>query len=186
MTEPNIDMCLDTTETKIAYLSEFFTHPSSTDGFVNSNKFLFLYGNENTGVLPILKLAVQQVFGDAWESSVYLREDKGQKFPYKLHAHKVESSRKVIFVSKNTEHWEKWKSLYPHSKTYQFTEMYISPEQQIANNLPREVRHFDFDSLKVKLRETIDEYSSRHHLSNFQSVELKGKVLAVLNEMLYI
>ena len=185
MTQPHIDTRAFTTETKLALLIDFLSMNTNPDGITNSNKFLFLYGEENTGVMPILKQAVQNVFGDNWESSIYLREDKGQKFPYKLHAHKVESSRKVIFVSKSSEHWEKWKTLYPHSKTFRFQEIYISPEQQNAENLPRGLRNFDIDNLKQNLRNTMDDFCLQYHLSNSQSIELKGKVLAVLNQMLY-
>jgi len=178
MTEPHIDIRADTTETKLAVLTEFLSQPANPDGITNSYKILFLYGEETTGVMPILKLALQEVFGDNWESNVYLREDKGQKFPYKLHAHKVESSKKVLFVSKCSEHWGKWKSLYPHSKTFQFLGTYISPEQQSSGT-------FDFDLLKNNLRETLNNFCHQYHLPESQSIELKGKVLAVLNEMLY-
>jgi hypothetical protein len=184
MTEQNIDF-RDTTETKMALLTEFLLQTANSDGFTNSNKILFLYGEENTGVMPILKLALQQVFGENWESNVYLREDKGQKFPYKLHAHKVESSRKVLFVSKSREHLIKWNSLYPHSKTCQFRDIYISPEQQVPGNLPTAMRNFNIDILKQNLKNTLDDFCNQYRLSNSQSIELKGKVLAVLNGMLY-
>ena len=84
------------------------------------NKFLFLYGENDTGKLTFLNKVAQAVLGDEWESKVYIRLDGGQKFPYKLHAHKVESSVKIIFITNTKIHWHKWRELYPMTKAMEF------------------------------------------------------------------
>ncbi len=112
-----------TREEKEEILREFLTSDSIyiDEGVpVNQNKFLYLYGEENTGKLTILKQVAKDVFGDNWESKIYLRIDEGQRYPYKLHAHKVESSRKVIFVTNSRISWGKWKELYPMLRTFTF------------------------------------------------------------------
>ena len=93
------------------------------------NKFLFLYGEDNTGKLTFLNRVAQNVIGDNWESKVYIRKDEGQRFPYKLHAHKVENSVKIIFVTSSRVHWHKWKELYPITKAMEFR------GAEIQNNL---------------------------------------------------
>ena len=84
------------------------------------NKFLFLYGDDNTGKLTFLNRVAENVLGNNWESKVYIRKDEGQKFPYKLHAHKIESSVKIIFVTNSKKHWQKWRELYPTTKAMEF------------------------------------------------------------------
>jgi len=84
------------------------------------NKFLFLYGEDDTGKLTFLSKVAKTVLGDEWESKVYIRKDEGQKFPYKLHAHKVESSVKIIFITNTKTHWHKWRELYPMTKAMEF------------------------------------------------------------------
>ena len=93
------------------------------------NKFLFLYGEEDTGKLTFLNKVAQTVLGEQWESKVYIRKDEGQKFPYKLHAHKVESSVKIIFITNTKTHWHKWRELYPMTKAMEFR------GAEIENNL---------------------------------------------------
>jgi hypothetical protein len=84
------------------------------------NKFLFLYGEDDTGKLTFLSKVAKTLHGDEWESKVYIRKDEGQKFPYKLHAHKVESSVKIIFITNTKTHWHKWRELYPMTKAMEF------------------------------------------------------------------
>ncbi len=181
-----VDVRVDTTDAKEQLLQDFLTTVPSPDGIVNSRKFLFLFGDESAGVLPILKQVAQTVFGDEWESRIYLRDDKGQKFPYKLHAHKVESSRKVIFVSQSTTHLDKWKSMYPHSLVYEFRGIYISPQMQTRENLPPNMRHLDLDTFKDTLKNSIDSFCVEKNLSQTIANELKGRVLARVNEMFYL
>lgn len=119
----HVDCIAESREQKESMLRDFFMNDifEEVDGVPrNRNKFLYLFGDENTGKLQILKQIAEEVFGSQWESKLYLRIDEGQKFPYKLHAHKVESSRKVVFVTKSRVTWNKWKDLYPALKTYQF------------------------------------------------------------------
>ena len=113
----------NTTELKTNALRDFLLNDYFEDinGVqINRNKFLYLYGEQNTGQLSILKTVAREVFGDRWESKVYLRIDEGQRYPYKLHAHKVESSKRVIFITHSKLSWAKWKELYPRMRTFTF------------------------------------------------------------------
>jgi len=102
---------------KREFLSRFLcTH--STEYI--ANKFLYIYGEKNSGKQYYVEEVAAQVFGDDWKSKVYLRIDDGQKYPYKLHAHKVESSVKIICISNSIEHYTKWKALYVNSLLAQF------------------------------------------------------------------
>lgn len=97
---------------------------------VNRSKFLYLFGEKNTGKLTIIKETAQEVYGNDWESKIYIRVDEGQRYPYKLHAHKVESSRKVIFLTNKRCHWQKWRDLYPSTKTFLFEGVELIPNSQ--------------------------------------------------------
>jgi hypothetical protein len=134
-------MIVDTTEAKAEVLRNFFQNDclGEVDGVpVNRNKFLYLYGEQNTGQLSILKKVAQEVFGDRWESKVYLRRDEGQRYPYKLHAHKVESSKRVVFITHSRLSWAKWKELYPGLQTFTF----LGAEAQANNDGIVRVRYF--------------------------------------------
>lgn len=127
------DCIADSRDNKESLLREYLTNDNfeQVDGVsINRNKFLYLYGEENTGKLHILKKIAEEVYGPQWETKIYLRIDEGQKYPYKLHAHKVESSRRVIFVTKSRLSWQKWKDLYPSLKTYQFVGEEINETHQ--------------------------------------------------------
>lgn len=94
-----------------------------------SVKFLFLYGKSSTGKLFLLTKIAKELYGSSWESKVYSRVDEGKKFPYKLHAHKVESSIKVVLITDNISYYQKWKELYPNTKAFEFIgEEYLSNE----------------------------------------------------------
>jgi hypothetical protein len=124
------DRAADSTEQKENLLREFLEHDyfEEVNGVqINLNKFLYLYGEENTGQLSILKTVAKDVYGDNWESKIYLREDNGQRYPYKLHAHKVESSRRVIFITHSKLSWAKWKELYPKMRTFRFLGAEVVP-----------------------------------------------------------
>lgn len=101
-------------------LSNDEMHENDDGVIINHNKFLYLYGPANSGKLTILQKIAQEVYGANWESKIYLREDTGQRYPYKLHAHKVESSRRVIFVTTSRMTWAKWRELYPSLRTIEF------------------------------------------------------------------
>jgi hypothetical protein len=97
---------------------------------MNTSKFLYLYGKQSTGKLFLLKKLAKEKFGQNWENTIYLRVDEGKKYPYKLHAHKVESSSKVILVTDSLEHYTKWKELYPATRAIEFLgEEHLVPEQ---------------------------------------------------------
>lgn len=111
-------------ETKREFLKGFFNtniinYDTNNIPYV-SNKFLYLYGEKNSGKQYYIEEVAKQVFGDDWKSKVYLRIDDGQKYPYKLHAHKVESSVKVILISNSTDNFIKWKALYSNSLLVHF------------------------------------------------------------------
>lgn len=102
------------------------TGPQSKRDFLNNffkggyNKFLYLYGDKNTGKQFYLEDVAKEVFDDKWKSIIYIRMDEGQKFPYKLHAHKVESSEKVILISNSIDNYNKWKEFYPKTQIVKF------------------------------------------------------------------
>jgi hypothetical protein len=111
-------------EIKREFLKEFFNtnvinYDTNNIPYI-SNKFLYLYGEKNSGKQYYIEEVAKQVFGDDWKSKVYLRIDDGQKYPYKLHAHKVESSVKVILISNSTDNFIKWKALYSNSLLVHF------------------------------------------------------------------
>jgi hypothetical protein len=85
-----------------------------------SNKFLYIYGEKNSGKQYYIEEVAKKVFGDDWKSKVYLRIDDGQKYPYKMHAHKVESSVKVILISNSTDNYTKLKALYTNTLLAKF------------------------------------------------------------------
>jgi hypothetical protein len=135
------NVAVDSTETKTEVLRDFFQNDwfEEIDGVpVNRNKFLYLYGEQNTGQLSILKKVAQEIFGDRWESKVYLRMDEGQRYPYKLHAHKVESSKRVVFITHSRLSWAKWKELYPGLRTFTF----LGAEAQANTDGIVRVRYF--------------------------------------------
>jgi hypothetical protein len=124
------DRTADSSEQKENLLREFLENDwfEEINGVqVNRNKFLYLYGEENTAQLSILKTVAREVFGDTWESKIYVREDMGQRYPYKLHAHKVESSKRVVFITHSKLSWAKWKELYPNLRTFTFLGAEIEP-----------------------------------------------------------
>ena len=82
--------------------------------------FLFLYGERDTGTIPIVESVAQEVFGDNWKRHVYVRIDDGQQYPYKLHGEKVATSDKVIFISRDNRHFRKWRELYQDSRVVRF------------------------------------------------------------------
>jgi hypothetical protein len=111
-------------ESKREFLKEFFNtniikYDTNNIPYI-SNKFLYLYGDKNTGKQYYIEEVAKQVFGDNWKSKIYLRIDEGQKYPYKLHAHKIESSIKVILISNTMDNFIKWKALYSNTLLTQF------------------------------------------------------------------
>jgi hypothetical protein len=84
--------------------------------------FLFLYGERDTGTIPIVESVAQEVFGDNWKRHVYVRIDDGQQYPYKLHGNKVATSDKVIFISTEDRHLGKWMYMYRASRLARFVE----------------------------------------------------------------
>lgn len=111
-------------EQKRIFLKNFFTNNTIKYDTNNipyiSNKFLYLYGEKNSGKQYYIEEVAKQVFGDDWKSKVYLRIDDGQKYPYKLHAHKVESSVKVVLISNKIDNFIKWKALYHNTLLIHF------------------------------------------------------------------
>jgi len=118
MTSP---VCKTTAE-KREYLINFMLNSSinyTEQGYFCS-KFLYLYGVTGTGKLELTKSIAREVFGNDWESKIYLRIDEGQKFPYKLHGTKVSNSKKVIFITNTSNYLEKWIELYSSTKCVEF------------------------------------------------------------------
>ena len=110
--EPSDQRTLTGPEAKREFLNHFFKN--------SENKFLYLYGDKNTGKQYYIEDVAKEIFDDGWKSYIYIRIDEGQKFPYKLHAHKVESSVKVILISNSTDNFIKWKALYSNSLLVHF------------------------------------------------------------------
>lgn len=111
-------------ESKREFLKEFFNtniikYDTNNTPYI-SNKFLYLYGSKNAGKQYYIEEVAKQSFGDDWKSKIYLRIDDGQKYPYKLHAHKIESSIKVILISDSIDNFKKWKELYPKTVITKF------------------------------------------------------------------
>ena len=175
-----------TTDEKKQLLNHFLSEVPNPDGYNNTHKFLYLFGDETTGKMPLLKEVAEEVFGENWETKIYIREDKGQKFPYKLHAHKVESSRKVVIVTNSREHWLKWKDLYPMTQAFEFVNLYIPANQHTRDNLPTNFRQYDMELFKQNLREIIDDTCRGNGLSSEVSFNLKARIIARVNEMLYL
>jgi len=152
------------TDTKEESLRRFFS-TALNDEYSNA-KFLFLYGNESTGKLYHLKKIAKETYGDSWESKVYVRMDEGKKFPYKLHAHKVESSKKVVFISNSLQHFRKWKELYPSTLFYEFKgEEYLLRERgtvRIKKDQYEEHRSARNTKLRNDLNEVLNA-AVRHH-----------------------
>lgn len=84
--------------------------------------FLFLYGERDTGTIPIVESVAQVVFGNNWKRHVYIRIDDGQQYPYKLHGDKVATTDKVIFISRDNRHLGKWREMYHASQIVRFVE----------------------------------------------------------------
>ena len=114
-----------TSEEKRAFLTYFMNDRAPADmpraDAIQFN-FLFLYGDRDTGTLPIVESVAREVFGDNWKRHVYIRIDDGQQYPYKLHGDKVAISDKVIFISRGSEHARKWLELYRNSRIVRFME----------------------------------------------------------------
>jgi hypothetical protein len=133
----------DTRDLKKELLKQFFEQENIQyeDGvYRNYSKFLYLYGGPQTGKLSLLKQVAEEVFGHHWETKIYLRVDDGQRYPYKLHAHKVESSKKVVLVTDKRVHWRKWHELYPTTQTFFFegAEVETRPHGQMT------IQYIDF------------------------------------------
>ena len=111
----NSPVCKTTAE-KREYLINFMLNSSiiTTDQGYFCSKFLYLYGVTGTGKLELTKNIAREVFGNDWESKIYLRIDEGQKFPYKLHGTKVSNS------TNTSNYLEKWIELYSSTKCVEF------------------------------------------------------------------
>ncbi len=187
MTEENApfesNLMVDTTETKTEVLRDFFQNDwfEEMDGVqINRNKFLYLYGEQNTGQLSILKKVAQEVFGDRWESKVYLRMDEGQRYPYKLHAHKVESSKRVVFITHSRLTWAKWKELYPGLRTFTFVGAEVQPD---TSGIVR-IRYSDHFSRNQQRKEDFARDIQQILTDTCQSMNVPEDVLRVLKEKL--
>jgi hypothetical protein len=170
-------------EQKKSLLKDFFENESVD--YMNdipraTHKFLYLYGHTNTGKLTLVKEVAQETFGNDWESKVYLRIDDGQRFPYKLHAHKVESSRKVILITNKRVHWLKWKELYPTTKTFFFEGAEVIPSTQ-GHVTIRYTEYFQQNKnnniqMKSDIDQIIASFFQGHNLSEELSVELRSSI----------
>ena len=143
----NFDTICESRQSKEDTLRNFFNLPRSFDEAFNTNKFLFLYGHEDTGKLMIVTQIARELFGSTWRNNIYIRVDDGQQYPYKLHAHKVESSSKVIFITNKRRHWQKWREMYPGTKAYQFT----GSEANIEANGNVRLQYQNYQERKIQL-----------------------------------
>ena len=177
------DVRCDTTESKKELLKQFLVAEDIQyeDGIpVNRAKFLYLYGAHNTGKYTLLKEIAQEVFGSQWEQRMYIRLDEGQKFPYKLHAHKVESSQKIVLVTDKQDYWLKWKDLYPASKTFHFEGAEITPTPQghvtidwpvfMSHHMPR------LTTFQTTTKQTVQTFFIRHSLPAELANELVSQI----------
>ncbi len=167
----------DTRDTKKELLKNFLEQDNiqyEEGVYRNYSKFLYLYGGPQTGKLSFLKEVAEEVFGHHWETKIYLRIDDGQRYPYKLHAHKVESSRKVILVTDKRAHWRKWKELYPTTQTFHFqgTEVERRPDGQL---LLQYTDFYDtFRALRTDFHHTIQTTINTFFQSNNLPTALAG------------
>jgi DNA polymerase III delta prime subunit len=162
----------------------------------NYSKFLYLYGGPQTGKLSFLKEVAEEVFGHHWETKIYLRVDDGQRYPYKLHAHKVESSKKVILVTEKRVHWRKWQELYPTTQTFLFegVEAESRPHGQMTIQYTDFFQHYRTlrTEFQNNLQTTINNFFQANNLSTSlagslyvqirqQELEFFPRVLGALN-----
>lgn len=184
------DTWAENQEQKLDALREFLVNDNirnNDDGAtVNYNKFLYLYGARNTGKLALLQQVAQEVYGDRWESKIYLREDMGQRYPYKLHAHKVESSKRVIFVTSSRITWAKWKEMYPTMRTFQFIGVEHEPS---TDGLVRIVYSEYFqknqrrkEELKREMKDMIKEICQNLNLSDEVETVFQERILGRLRQ----
>ena len=121
----------ETTAEKREYLLNFMRNSSivTTEQGYFCSKFLYLFGVTGTGKRELTKSIAREVFGNDWESKIYVRIDEGQKFPYKLHGTKVSTSKKVIFITNTSKYLSKWIELYSSTKCVEFRgcEIYRAP-----------------------------------------------------------
>jgi hypothetical protein len=121
----------ETTAEKREYLVNFMRNSSivTTEQGYFCSKFLYLFGVTGTGKRELTKSIAREVFGNDWESKIYVRIDEGQKFPYKLHGTKVSTSKKVIFITNTSKYLSKWIELYSSTKCVEFRgcEIYRAP-----------------------------------------------------------
>lgn len=173
----------DTYDSKKELLKYFLQEDSVQyqDGVpVNSNRFLYLYGPVNSGKYTILKEVAKEVYGDNWEQQIYLRQDDGQRYPYKLHAHKVEYSRKIILLTDKTVHWRKWRELYPTTKAFRFEGAEVIPTTQ-GHVTIRYTEYFEQNKnnniqMKSDIDQIIASFFQTHNLSEELSLQLRNSI----------
>jgi hypothetical protein len=154
----------------------------------NHCKYLFLIGEENTGKMHLVEKAAKEIYGENWTSKVYIRRDEGQKFPYKLHAHKVESSAKVIFITTTTAHWNKWVELYPTTKCMEFHEADLveipnSPFYMIDYTRLKEYRKISADHAQESFRELVDSMKQEGIFTEDQAAHFQQKIRGIITQM---
>jgi hypothetical protein len=178
-------------EQKKSLLKDFFENESVD--YMNdipraTHKFLYLYGDTNTGKLTFVKEVAQETFGNDWESKVYLRIDDGQRFPYKLHAHKVESSRKVILITNKRVHWLKWKELYPATQTYVFEGQELTPSPNgsllIQYDRYRTSRETASNDFKRSIETVLQEYVVQGKVTDDIKTQIHRKIKDLFCEFL--
>ena len=178
----NIQAVASNRDEKRDLLKQFFEQENLQyeDGVpVNYSKFLYLFGEQNTGKQTLVKEIAQELYGNQWESKVYIRVDDGQRYPYKLHAHKVESSRKVLLLTHKRCHWQKWKELYPTTRTYSFEGSEITPNSHghltiRYEQLFQQLRENNL-TLRNELHQTVCDFFNEHNLSPTQADALRSR-----------
>ena len=184
----NTDVILTNRQSKEAFLKHFMDDNSvltTDEGYFQRSRFLYLYGGAGTGKESCTEKVAHQVFGDSWKDKVYIRIAKNQKFPYKLHSEKVESSKKIIFICRNTEHLAKWRSMYPYTKTICFEGCEFGTDVEPVAETETyfdEVMNMALPIVKVKVGEYNRKRISSHTqlkvtmINAYDALEKEGKI----------
>ena len=172
----------ETTAEKREYILNFMRNSSivTTEQGYFCSKFLYLFGVTGTGKRELTKSIARELFGNDWESKIYLRIDEGQKFPYKLHGTKVSTSKKVIFITNTTKYLSKWIELYSSTKCVEFRgcEIYRAPRTIM------QIKWEDYTNKSTKLQVMINTKLDALKQDLVKSKKIDTDTEKVINERL--
>jgi len=172
--EPSEQLILTGSESKREFLNDFLKRVD--------NKFLYLYGDKNTGKQFYLEDIAKEVFADKWKSVIYIRMDEGQKFPYKLHAHKVESSGKVILISNSIDNYNKWKEFYPTTIIVKFINDNLEDGLESTEN-NEAIYKITLTKWKELNQQTLLDYRNSIYEITDECPEIKNKIIEVTKKL---